>query len=122
MVGSDTPKTRAISSRGIPRSTAASTLSLRSFEYGFMPGVSHPINPHASRCRYGKDRFNRPYIFSLIHFYHEPDIWLFGGIYEVISRLPENHSHSYEVELDQRAAELMAASRFTSNVRVGMTR
>lgn len=22
--------------------------------------------------RYGKDRFNLPYIFSLIHFYHEP--------------------------------------------------
>jgi hypothetical protein len=26
----------------MPRSTAARTLSLRSFEYGFMPEVSHP--------------------------------------------------------------------------------
>lgn len=57
--------------------------------------------------RYGKDRFNRPYIFSLIHFYHEPDIWLFGGVYKVISRLPANYSHSYGVELDQRTAELV---------------
>jgi hypothetical protein len=41
MVGSDTPKTRATSFFGMPRSTAASTLSLRSFEYGFMAEVSH---------------------------------------------------------------------------------
>jgi len=37
MVGAETPKTRTTSSRGIPRSTAASIFSLRSFEYGFMP-------------------------------------------------------------------------------------
>ena len=30
--------------------------------------------------RPGHDDFNRPYIFSLMQFYHEPDIWLFGGI------------------------------------------
>jgi hypothetical protein len=32
---------------------------------------------------------------------------LFGGIHKVISRLPENHPHSYEVELDQRSAEFI---------------
>jgi hypothetical protein len=37
MVGADTPKTRTTSVLGIPRSTAASTFVLRSFEYGFMP-------------------------------------------------------------------------------------
>jgi hypothetical protein len=41
MVGSETPKIRAACALGIPRSTAASTLILRSFEYGFMPEVSH---------------------------------------------------------------------------------
>src|SRR5215208_4274766 len=40
-VGSETPKVSATSPRGIPRSTAASTLILRSFEYGFMTRVSH---------------------------------------------------------------------------------
>jgi hypothetical protein len=42
MVGSDTPKTRATSFLDIPRSTAAKTFNLRSFEYGFMLEVSHP--------------------------------------------------------------------------------
>src|SRR5215213_1831173 len=42
MVGSEMPKTLATSFLGMPRSTAARTLSLRSFEYGFMPEVSHP--------------------------------------------------------------------------------
>jgi hypothetical protein len=27
--------------------------------------------------RPGRNEFNRPLIFSLIQFYHEPDIWLF---------------------------------------------
>jgi hypothetical protein len=38
MVGIDTEKVLATSSLGIPESTAASTLNLRSFEYGFIPG------------------------------------------------------------------------------------
>ena len=37
MVGTETPKTSATRPRGMPRSTAESTLSLRSFEYGFIP-------------------------------------------------------------------------------------
>ena len=38
MVGTETPKTLATRPRGMPpRSTAESTLSLRSFEYGFIP-------------------------------------------------------------------------------------
>src|SRR5215210_8929094 len=50
MVETDTPKVSAISRRGIPRSTAASTLSLRSFEYALMPTLSHGFNTQASRC------------------------------------------------------------------------
>ena len=38
MVGTDTEKVFATSSLGLPASPAASTLNLRSFEYGFMPG------------------------------------------------------------------------------------
>ena len=30
--------------------------------------------------RPGRNDFNRRYIFSVMQFYHEPDIWLFGGI------------------------------------------
>ncbi len=41
MVGIDTEKVLATSSLGSPESTAASTLNLRSFEYGFMPGGYH---------------------------------------------------------------------------------
>jgi hypothetical protein len=41
MVGIDTEKVFATSSLGTPRSTAESTLSLRSFEYGFMSGGYH---------------------------------------------------------------------------------
>src|SRR4028119_2130733 len=37
----ETSKTRAASALGITRSTAASTLSLRSFEYGFTPAAPH---------------------------------------------------------------------------------
>ena len=38
MVGIDTEKVFATSYLGTPRATAASTLNLRSFEYGFMLG------------------------------------------------------------------------------------
>src|SRR5215218_9086570 len=51
MVETDTPKVFATSALGIPRSTAASTLSLRSFEYAFMSALSHGFNTQASRCR-----------------------------------------------------------------------
>lgn len=42
-----------------------------------------------------KNVFNRDYIFTLIDFYHEPKIWLFGGIFRVKSR----YSDRYDVEL-----------------------
>lgn len=43
-----------------------------------------------------QNAFNMQYIFSMMHFYHESDMWLFGGIYEVTGR-GENYSHSYEI-------------------------
>ena len=52
MVGIDTEKVSATSSLGLPESTAASTLNLRSFEYGFMPGGYHTwIDTYGFRCQ-----------------------------------------------------------------------
>src|SRR3954447_19354448 len=51
MVGIDTEKVSATSSLGLPPSTAASTLNLRSFEYGFMPRGYHTrIDTYGCRC------------------------------------------------------------------------
>ena len=38
-----------------------------------------------------RNQFNRRYIFSVIDSYREPDIWLFGGVWEVLERLPDNY-------------------------------
>jgi hypothetical protein len=50
-VETETPKISATSLRGIPRSTAASTLSLRSLEYALMPAASHGFNAQAGHCQ-----------------------------------------------------------------------
>lgn len=42
--------------------------------------------------------YNRPYIFSLIDFYHETNVWLFGGIFKVIDRYNEDGYVRYKVE------------------------
>jgi hypothetical protein len=54
-----------------------------------------------------KDEFNREYIFSVIDFYHEPNIWLFGGVYTVLYRSEERHAHSYKVELTNQYKEMI---------------
>ena len=46
-----------------------------------------------------KDDFNRTHILSLIDFYPEPGIWLFGGIYKVLARAQTKGSHGYTVTL-----------------------
>lgn len=48
--------------------------------------------------RNSKNEFSRKYIFSLIDFYPENNMWLFGGIYKVIKRNGIPNSHSYEIE------------------------
>ena len=57
--------------------------------------------------RSGKNQFNKDYILSLIDFYPEPGVWLFGGIYQVLARGGENFSHSYEVELTEKGRSLI---------------
>lgn len=60
-----------------------------------------------NKYRGKKNNFNRDFIFSLIDFHHEPDIWLFGGIYKVLSCGPKINFHSYEVELVKNSQELI---------------
>ena len=50
-----------------------------------------------NRWRNAKNEFNRQFIFSLIDFYHSPNIWLFGGVFEVLSRGDEIRDYSYEI-------------------------
>src|SRR5215213_10227351 len=57
MVGIETEKVLATSSLGVPASTVESTLNLRSFEYGFIPGAYHiRIDTYGSRCQKVSDR------------------------------------------------------------------
>jgi len=53
---------------------------------------------HWNTWRRSKDEFSRAYIFSLIDFYPESDMWLFGGIYQVLKRNIIHNSHSYEIK------------------------
>ncbi|MCG6567995.1 GIY-YIG nuclease family protein [Tessaracoccus sp. ZS01] len=43
--------------------------------------------------------FNREFIFSVAQDKHDATLWLFGGIWEVLERRPEQHAHSYTVAL-----------------------
>jgi hypothetical protein len=67
-------------------------------------GTEHPLNVYLeswdrwvgwNKWKGGKNDFSREYIFSLIQYYHEPNKWLFGGIFKVISR----NGDSYGLEL-----------------------
>ena len=67
-------------------------------------GHEHPVFVRSRQewqeHRSQRNWFNRPYIFSVIAFYHEPDQWLFGGIWRVRERLPDR----YVVELTEQGA------------------
>jgi hypothetical protein len=68
-----------------------------------------------------KDEFNRSLIFSLASFYHEPETWLFGGIFKVLARRADR----YEVQLTEIASELVGRLKLRSSynartVRVNM--
>lgn len=52
---------------------------------------------HWNTWRSSKNEFTRKYIFSLIDFYPENNIWLFGGIYEVLERPDIPNAHSYKI-------------------------
>lgn len=54
-----------------------------------------------------KDEFNRKFIFSLMDFYHESDVWLFGGIFEVIHRGEELKAYSYDIKEVEKYSDLV---------------
>lgn len=47
--------------------------------------------------RSNKDDFNRRFIFSLAQDRHDPTLWLFGGVWEVVGRRPEAKARSYDI-------------------------
>jgi hypothetical protein len=65
-----------------------------------------------------RDEFKRPSIFALIQFYHEPDIWLFGGVFRVVGR----HADRYEVELSNEGAGFLGRLKLRSSYRERATR
>jgi hypothetical protein len=68
--------------------------------------------------RPAQNAFNRPFIFALAQFYHEPDIWLFGGIYRVI----HSHHDRYEVELTENGEAFNGRLKLRSSYRERATR
>ena len=68
--------------------------------------------------RPAKDAFNRPLIFTLVQFYHEPDIWLFGGVFRVLHR----HADRYQVELTDEGAGFLGRLKLWSSYRKRATR
>ena len=68
--------------------------------------------------RPGRDAFNRPKIFSLIQFYHETDIWLFGGVFRILKR----HDDRYEVEMTEEGTAFLGRLKLRSSYRHRSTR
>ena len=53
--------------------------------------------------RPARDEFNRDFIFSLMRFYPEEDVWLFGGIFRKLA----DHGDRYEVKLENHGKALV---------------
>jgi hypothetical protein len=68
--------------------------------------------------RPNRDDFNRPYIFTVMRFYHEPDSWLFGGVFRVLAR----HADRYEVELASEGVGFIGRLKLGSSYRSRGTR
>ena len=68
--------------------------------------------------RPARNAFNRRYIFTLIHFYHETDTWLFGGLFRVVQRQPDR----YEVALTDHGAGFVGRLKLRSSYRQRATR
>jgi len=65
--------------------------------------------------RGSKDDFNRKFIYSLIDFYPERNIWLFGGIYKILSRSKKNYAHSYKLEIAEDSQEFIGRLKIRFN-------
>ena len=102
----------------IPLSSLLPIPNLREFKVHLASwnGEHHPLDVFVrdrgewdrwNTWRPQKDMFNRDYILSLIDFYAEPNIWLFGGIYKVLSRAPVYGEDSYVIERVPEFEELV---------------
>lgn len=69
-------------------------------------------------ARPARNVFNRPLIFALMRFYHEPGAWLFGGVYRVLAR----HDDRYEVELTGEGDVFVGRLKLLSPYRERATR
>ena len=65
-------------------------------------GSDHPLDVFArswdewvlmEQMASARDDFNRPFVFSLMQVYDEPNRWLFGGVFEMVGRGATPHSH-----------------------------
>lgn len=52
-----------------------------------------------SRYRGHSNHFNRDFIFTMARERKAPNLWLFGGVFEVVGRKPISHARSYDIEL-----------------------
>lgn len=70
--------------------------------------------------RSGRDEFNRQFIFSVAQDRHDVTRWLFGGVWEVTGRRPEQQARSYDVV---RRDDIMGpfARRLWIRAKVGRT-
>ncbi len=58
-----------------------------------------------NRWQRNNDEFNQQYLFTLMDFYPEKHIWLFGGIYKILANTKEPMAHSYTIkELEEYSA------------------
>jgi hypothetical protein len=71
-------------------------------------GEHYPIDvlsndPHEwenwNRWRGPRNDFNRQFIFSLAQDRHDPSLWLFGGVFEVLVRRATPGARSYDIKL-----------------------
>ena len=65
-----------------------------------------------------RNEFNRERIFALMQFYHETDVWLFGGIFRVVERRPD----AYQVELTDELAGFQGRLKLRTSYRGRHTR
>ena len=65
-----------------------------------------------------RNEFNRPSIFALAQFYHEPDAWLFAGIFHVLTRRDDR----YEVALSEEGRAFIGRLKLFSRYRGRTTR
>lgn len=66
-----------------------------------------------------KNDFNREFIFSLAQDKHDATLWLFGGIWRVLERRPQQHAHAYTVALCEEQMEPFIRRLYIRHKRTG---